>query len=1081
MKGVIDAALSHSRTVLATLLLLLVAGAYAYQAVPKEAEPDVNIPIVYVAMHHEGISPEDSERLLVKPMEQELQGLEGIKELRSFAYEGGANVVMEFEAGFDADLAMEDVRAKVDLAKPELPTETDEPTVHEVNLSLFPVLVVSLSGNVPERTLLRLARDLQDKIETIPTVLEADIAGDRDEQVELLVDPQRLEQYGLDAAYVLNLVQRSNRLVAAGSMDTGDGRFAVKVPGLFENIDDILNMPVKSFGDSVVTFRDIGTIRPTFKDREGYARINGQPAIALEVSKRVGSNIIETIERVRTVVEDERADWPDEVQVYYSQDKSSNIKTMLTDLQNNVLAAVLLVMIVIVAALGLRSGALVGVAIPGSFLTGLLVIWLAGLTVNIVVLFALILAVGMLVDGAIVVTEYADRKKSEGLEKSEAYGLAAKRMAWPIIASTATTLAAFMPLLFWPGVVGEFMKYMPLTLIAVLTASLAMALVFVPTLGSVFGRRKGSGDPQKMKALAAGDSGDLTQLRGFTGAYVRFLKGVLKHPLKIGIAAVLLLIGVQWAYAQFGRGVEFFPDVEPENAAVWVHARGNLSIDERDRLVREVEAQIKDIQRETGAFHTIYARTIASSGRQNDDEPEDLIGIVNLEFVDWFERAPARQVLDEIRTRGSTLPGIFVETREEEAGPPVGKPIQIQISADDADKLEPAAVRLAEVLRDIPGLVDIEDGRPIPGIEWELQVDRAEAAKFGADVTLIGNYVRMVTNGFKLADYRPDNADEEVDIVLRLPERYRTLDQLERIRVQTEHGLVPIANFIEKSPEPKVSLLRRVDGNRVMTVKADVGVNPATGEEILADDKVKEVRSWLAANRDQLPPGIEIEFKGEDEEQQESATFLMKAFGVALFLMAIILVTQFNSFYSAFLILSAVVMSTIGVFMGLLITDQPFGIVMTGIGVIALAGIVVNNNIVLIDTYDRLKQDAGDPMEAILRTGAQRLRPVLLTTVTTILGLMPMVLGVNIDFVSRVVQIGAPSMQWWTQLATAIVFGLGFATLLTLVFTPCMLMLRTNVRRWMLARKAKLAALRGATPAAGEPEMASPAVPKAAE
>ncbi len=1078
MRAIIDAALGHSRTVLASMVLLLVAGAYAYEAVPKEAEPDVNIPIVYVSLHHDGISPEDSERLLVKPMEQELQGLEGIKELRSFAYEGGANVVMEFEAGFDADQAMDEVREKVDLAKPELPGETDEPTVHEVNLSLFPVLTISLSGNVPERTLLRLARGLQDKIETIPTVLEAEIAGDRDEQVELLVDPLRLEQYGLDAAFVLDLVNRSNRLVAAGSMDTGDGRFAVKVPGLFETVDDIRNMPVKAEGDSVVTFGDIGTIRPTFKDREGFARINGQPAIALEVSKRVGSNIIETIEQVRAVVEGERRAWPDEVQVYYSQDKSSNIRTMLNDLQNNVLAAILLVMIVVVAALGLRSGALVGLAIPGSFLTGLLVLYLSGLTVNIVVLFSLILAVGMLVDGAIVVTEYADRKKSEGLDKTAAYGLAAKRMAWPIIASTATTLAAFLPLLFWPGVVGEFMKYMPLTLIAVLTASLAMALIFVPTLGSVLGGRKGSADPAMMKALAAGESGDLTQLTGFTGAYIRFLKRALRHPGKIALAAVAMLVGVQLAYSSFGRGVEFFPNVEPENAAVWVHGRGNLAIEERDQLVREVERQVMDIQRETGAFHTIYARTIASSGRQNDDEPEDLIGIVNLEFVDWFKRPAAREVLDLIRARSRSLPGIYVETREEEAGPPVGKPIQLQVSADNPAKLDPAAQRLAQVLRDTPGLVDIEDGRPIPGIEWELDVDRAEAAKYGADVSLIGNYVRMVTNGFKLAEYRPDTTDEEVDIVLRLPEAYRTIDHLERIRIQTQRGLIPIANFVEKRPEPKVSLLNRVDGNRVMTVKADVGVDPVTGEPILADDKVKQIRAWLAENRDQLPAGVEVTFKGEDEEQQESATFLMKAFGVALFLMAIILVTQFNSFYSAFLILSAVVMSTIGVFIGLMITDQPFGIVMSGIGVIALAGIVVNNNIVLIDTYDRLKQESADPMEAILRTGAQRLRPVMLTTVTTILGLMPMVLGVNIDFLGRVVQIGAPSTQWWTQLATAIVFGLGFATLLTLVFTPCMLMLRTNVRRWLLTRRPEGSAGRSAE--AHGPELAG-AAPKAAE
>ena len=512
MNAIIDAAIGHARTVIAALVLILIAGTFAYIGIAKEADPDINIPVLYVNVSHEGISPEDSERLLVKPLEEELRGIEGVKEMRSAAFEGGANVVMEFEAGFDADIAMADVRDKVDLAKPELPEEADEPTVHEINLSQFPILVVTLSGDVPERTLLRLARDLKDELKAIPSVLEVEIGGDREEQVELIVDPLVLESYGLDARDIIDAVGRSNRLVAAGSLDTGQGRFAIKVPGLFESANDILNMPVKVNDDAVVRFRDIGSLRRTFKDPEGFARINGLPALSLEVSKRTGENIIETIERVRAVVEEERLRWPAEVTVSYSQDKSTDIRTMLKDLQNNVLSAVLLVMIVIVAALGLRSAGLVGIAIPGSFLTGILVLAAAGLTVNIVVLFSLILAVGMLVDGAIVVTEYADRKMSEGLHKRKAYALAAKRMSWPIIAATATTLAAFLPLMFWPGIVGEFMRYLPLTLIATLSASLLMALIFVPTLGSLFGRAGGAADPKSMKALAAGETGDISKV-----------------------------------------------------------------------------------------------------------------------------------------------------------------------------------------------------------------------------------------------------------------------------------------------------------------------------------------------------------------------------------------------------------------------------------------------------------------------------------------------------------------------------------------------------------------------------------------
>ena len=1040
MNAVIDAAIGRSRTVIATLLLILIAGTYAYLTVPKEADPDVQIPVLYVNLSHEGISPEDAERLLVKPMEEELRAIEGIKETRSTAYQGGASIVMEFEAGFDADRALADVRERVDRGKPELPDDADEPSVHEINLSLFPVLVVTLSGDVPERTLLRLARNLRDEIETISSVISAQIGGDREEAVELVIDPAVVESYNLDARDIIDAVGRSNRVVAAGSLDTGQGRFAIKVPGLFEGSEDILDMPVKVNGDAVVRFRDIGVLRPTFKDPEGFARINGQPAIALEVSKRTGENIIETIEEVRALVEHERRDWPKGVVVTYSQDKSTNIRTMLVDLQNNVLSAILLVMIVVVGALGLRSASMIGVAIPGSFLAGILVLAALGFTINIVVLFSLILAVGMLVDGSIVVTEYADRKMTEGEPRKAAYALAAKRMAWPIIAATATTLAAFLPLLFWPGIVGEFMKYLPITLVATLTASLAMALIFVPTLGANFGRAGGAVDPSTMKALAAGESGDLRDLKGFTGTYLWVLRGALRHPAKILTVAVLLLIGVQWVYGQFGRGLEFFPDVEAENAALQVHARGNLSVWERDALLRQVEDRILELQRETGELHAIYARSVVSSGTQRD-EPEDLIGTVQIEFTDWFLRRQADDILADIRTRVAPLAGVSVEPRTQDAGPPVGKPIQVEIaSGSDPAAIERTAAKIAQAMATLGGFVDIEDGRPVPGIEWELNVDRAQAAKFGADVSLIGSYVRMITNGMKLGEYRPDYSDDEIDIVARLPMGYRNIEQLDQIRVQTQSGLIPIANFVTREARPKVSLLRRVDGRRAMTVKADVAAG------LLADDKVSELRAWLEST--EIDPSVTITFKGEDEEQKAAQSFLSKAFLVAIFLMAIILVTQFNSFYSAFLILSAVIMSTIGVMMGLLLTDQPFGIVMSGIGVIALAGIVVNNNIVLIDTFDRLKRTAPTMTDAILRTGAQRLRPVMLTSITTVLGLMPMVLGMNIDLLTREVLVGAPSTQWWRQLSTAIVFGLTFATVLTLIVTPCALQLRANVAQW---------------------------------
>ena len=521
---------------------------------------------------------------------------------------------------------------------------------------------------------------------------------------------------------------------------------------------------------------------------------------------------------------------------------------------------------------------------------------------------------------------------------------------------------------------------------------------------------------------------------------------------------MVLLVGSWALYGVLGKGVEFFPDVEPEQAAVQIHARGNLSVTEKAQLVGEVERRVLELRAEKGELASVYA--LSGNLQNRDDEAEDIIGTVNVEFADWQQRRPADVILADIIERSSDLAGIIVETRKEEAGPPVGKPVQVQLSSRYPDLLAAEVGKVRDFVDSLNGLKDIQDSRPVPGIEWELSVDRAQAAKFGDDITLIGNAVKFVTNGMKVTEYRPDDSDKEIDIVARYPVTDRTINQLDEIRVQTNEGLVPISNFVTRTAKPRTGLLRRVDTVRVMSVQADILPG------VLADNITQQIRAWLPTSN--IDPRVEIEFRGEDEEPKNAQDFLKKAFAVALFLMAIILVTQFNSFYSALLILSAVIMSTVGVMLGLLIIGQPFGIVMSGIGVIALAGIVVNNNIVLLDTHDRLRKQISDPLQAILLTGAQRLRPVLLTTVTTILGLMPMVLQINIDFVSREISVGSPSTQWWVQLATAIAAGLTFSTVLTLIITPSALMARENVAAWLQRKR-----LAGGTPGSGA--AASPA------
>ena len=1046
MNSLINAIVSRPRPVLLVLAVLLIGGVASYVSIPKEAEPDIPIPMLYVNIIHEGISPEDAERLLIRPMENELRSIEGLKEMRATAAEGSAVLILEFEAGFDEDQALTDVREKVDLARAELPSDSEEPFVQQINIALFPVLVVMLHGDVPERMLVTLARNLRDTLEGLPGVLEAQLAGDREELLEVIVDPSALESYNLSYEEIYSFVSRNNRLIAAGALDTGQGRFAVKVPGVFEDLDDLFTLPIKTDGLKTVTFRDIATVRRTFKDPTSYARLDGERAIALEISKRLGSNILEVVDSIRATVAAQQAFWPDNVQVTFTQDKSEEVRTMLKDLTNNVATAVLLVMIVVLAALGPRSAGLVGLAIPGSFLTGILAIGMLGYSINIVVLFSLIMAVGMLVDGAIVVVELAERNLSQGYGRSQAYILAAKRMAWPITASTATTLAAFLPLIFWPGMIGEFMKYLPITLLVTLAASLSMALIFVPTVGSLIGAKTAAATKtpsSTASALGEARAALETASRG-TRAYLAVVKRALANPGKVLLLATALLVASYSAYAWLGRGYEFFPEIEPTQAMLNIHARGDLSVNERDALVRAVELRVLDMPE----YESVYAR---SGIRLGNDVEEDIIGRIQLRFIDWEQRRPASEILAEVRQRTSGLAGIIVEPQAQESGITEGKPIQLELSSRQPELLAQATTTLRERLENTPGIIDITDSRPVPGIDWRMEVDRAQAARFGADITTVGSAIQLVTNGILIGDYRPNDADDEVDIRVRFPSEDRNLAQLDRLRVSSNQGMIPVGNFLTRAPAIRVGSLQRTDGVRVMKISAEVE------DGVLADDKIRELAVWLQTGA--LGPGVDIAFKGENEDQREAQAFLSQAFAVALFLMAIILVTQFNSFYQALLILTAVLFSTVGVLIGLLVTNQPFGIVMSGIGVIALAGIVVNNNIVLIDTYNLLRQQGAEALEAALLTCAQRLRPVLLTTITTILGLMPMVLGMNFDLVGRHIAIGGPTTQWWTQLATAVAGGLAFATVLTLVLTPSLLVIGARTGEFLRGHREQRAAL----------------------
>ena len=1134
MTGIIDWASQRARMILALIIASLAAGVFSYTGLPKEGEPDIEIPALFISVVFPGISAADSETLLIRPIETELADIDGLKKMTATAAENYAGVAIEFEFGWDKAKTMADVRDAMNSAEAFFPEGAEKYSINELNFSEFPIIIVNLTGDVPERTMTRVAKKLQEEIEAMDAVLEAVVSGDREEMVEVTIDPLRLESYNVTAGELINVVQNNNQLIAAGEVDSKQGTFSVKIPSSFNEVQDIYNLPVKTNGDRIVTLGDLAQIKLTFVDRSGTARFNGQNTVALQVVKRKGFNLIGTAREVRLLVEKESQGWPANlkaaVDVGTSNDQSRVVDSMVRQLEGSVLTAIALVMIVVLTSLGTRAALLVGFSIPTSFLLCFVLLGLMGITISNIVMFGLILAVGMLVDGAIVVVEYADKRISQGTGPMKAYVEAAKRMFWPVVSSTATTLCAFLPMLFWPGVPGQFMGMLPVTLIFVLSASLIVALIYLPILGGVSGRlsrffENSSNllhdivpwfirlplvplvtfflclsilqvvNPNLLLDIDLEEAGPMANLPGVVmfilsafmasivlgsveirkrqknvkagyrrtpfGYFIKFIAGNPIMPL-IAIGGVIGF--TSFIFTTFGKnnyGVEFFVEGEPEQAIVYVKARGNLSLTEKDILVRQAELIVNAHPGVESVF------SFAGTGGLNQNTagataPKDTIGQIQLETIPWENRRgnpdlDGNKIIAELSNALSVLPGIEIEILELERGPASPKPVHLRLKGENWSDLLSTTAKMRAIFNQTEGLIQVEDTRPLPGIDWQIDVDVEKAGRYGADVATVGAMVQLVTRGILLDTMRVDSSDEEIEIRVRLPEEDRFLSTLDNLKVRTADGLVPLSNFISRKPVTKLAEINRIDQKRYFDIKAGVQANlkrtilsdEGVENEIFinANERITYLTGYLEENP--LPPGISWEWTGDQADQAESQAFLSSAFAAALVLMFIILLAQFNSFYNSFVVLIAVVLSTVGVLIGMLVMQQPFSIIMTGTGIVALAGIVVNNNIVLIDTYQELSRYLPK-VEAIIRTAEQRIRPVLLTTITTMAGLAPMMFGLSLDFVNGGYSVDSPTALWWKQLATAVVFGLGTATMLTLVFTPALLSARVWVTTYVL-------------------------------
>ena len=1027
MNKIVDFALSKTRTTLAIAILVLIAGSYSRSMIPVAADPSITLPFVSVSIFLDGASPEDASRLIAKPVENRLRSVAGAKEVSSSSSLSYARIITEFEVGYSIDTALRDIKQAIEEVKFKLPPEAEDPQIREYSFA-DSIMNVSVVGDGLLRQKVFYARELQDRIEAVDQVLTTRLSGAPEELLEATVNKSKLESYNISLRELYRAISNNNLIIPGGSQDTGDGRFNIEVPSVFENAADVYNIPIKVTSTAVVTLGDIAKIRRTFKDYSSYSKINGKDAVSLEVKLREGANAIDAKNLIVEVMSDFSSSLPENIKIIKTNDETIWAEQMISELQGNIVTAIFLVVILVVASMGLRVGLLVGLSIPFSFLLTFTVLYFANIEFNFLIMMGLLLGLGMLIDGSIVVTEYADRKISEGMNRLEAYRLASKRMFYPILSSIATTIAAFMPLIFWPGFTGQFMRFLPIAVFIVLIASLIYAMVIVPVLGSVLGQRS--------SALSGGDTDKTGEylFDSIAEKYSQWVKVFAKRPIETIIAVFVILSLIVISYSRFGNGTMYFSKIDPVAAEVSIRARGNLSSLETKSIIERVESKLLEINGIDSLFLRTGTEWFLSGG--------DVVGRGFFELKEPSDRnLSGRQIMDIAKNEVSDMPGIIVEIAELEGGPDFSSPLQIGIFANNESDVVEATDNIEKFLNEgIDGMANVRSTLTFPRIDWKVEVDKQKAAQLGVNIVDIGALVQMLTNGFKVGEYRPDDSRDEVEIRVRFEREQRSITSIYDLNVPSANGLVPVSSFIDVVPKRSRETLVRRNGKFFHEISAGTA-----SADILIDSKVIEIKKWI--DTQEFPEGVEIQFRGQQEETQEVNEFLSLAGITALFTMLVLLLTQFNSFYQSFLILAAILMSTSGVLLGLLITGKPFITTMTGISLVALAGIVVNNNIVLIDTFNRLTKENINMTryEVVVMTCRQRLRPILLTTATTIFGILPIALGLSLDITGRSVEIGSRVINMWQSLSSSVCFGLGFSTMLTLVFTPAALMLPERI------------------------------------
>ena len=1025
MTKIVDFALSKAKTTLMIAFMIIIAGSYARQEISIAASPNVQLPFISVSVYLDGASPNDTSRLIAKPLENRLMTITGVKNISSRSVLSFARIFLEFEVGYDMDKALVDIKQAVEETKYELPREAEDPQISEYSEASFPVMNISIVGKSSIRQKVFYAKDLKDKIEGIEEILEANLSGAPEEVLEGVINKSRMESYGVTLSDIYYSVANNNLIIPGGTQDTGKGSFNIEVPSVIESAQDVYSIPIKVTEDAIVTLGDIADIKRTFKDFTSYARVNGLDAVTLEVRLREGANAIDASNEIRNILEGYRNTLPENLKILISDDDTIYAVEMVKELNGNIITAVVLIMVLVIASMGFRVSMLVGLSIPFCFLFTYLTFYSLGMEINFLVMMGLLLGMGMLIDGAIVITEYADKKISEGLSRAEGYKMSSKRMFYPILASTGTTMAAFIPVMLWPGFTGQFMRYLPITVFTVLIGSLIYSLVLIPVLGTYLGQTESTLNKKETRESI---------FKKLTEFYGKRISKFVKNPIETCLAVLSLLLLIIMSYSYFGKGTIYFALVDPVQAEIQIKARGNYSALETKKIVELVEERFLAVE----GLSSVYLR----AGTEWWNSGADKIGGGFIEVAPAADRTRSGlEIMELLNKSVKDLPGIFVEITADIGGPSFDTPIELDILGNSEFAVNRAVDEVESYLRnEVTGLINITSTKPYPSVEWSVEVDKQKAAQLGVSVADVGALVQMLTNGFKVGEYRPDDSRDEVEIRARFPESDRTITGIQNLNVTTLKGLVPVSSFISVIPKENRQTINRRNG------KFSHAIGAATLDESQVSAKVQEIDQWL--QKKDLGQGVTYKFSGMAEETEEVNNFMIAAGIMAVFIMLVMLLTQFNSFYQSFIILTSVTISFVGVLLGLLITGKPFSTTMTGLSIVTLAGIVVNNNIVLIDTFNKLKFESPhiEKSEHIINACKQRLRPILLTSLTTIFGLLPLAMGLSVDIVARDILVGSRIVDWWSNLAVSIVFGLGFSTFITLILTPAVLALPYALR-----------------------------------